>query len=152
MKTCLMGWPGSFLGIVGSDEALKAGVAELRIGAGVRRIAVVCVDDMACGAAAGAVVAGMIVCAGQRHHRIDQARFLQAEEDGIGAELRAEPAVTELVVGLAGILLRDWDCLVRIFSARRVRTREGRFRAEKFPSDKADQALVTRLWCAFLQA
>ena len=48
-------------------------------------------------------------------------------------------------------LLRDWDCLVRIFSRRRVRTREGRFLAEKFPSGKAGLAPAARLWCEFLQ-
>src|ERR1700720_823611 len=58
---------------------------------------------MACGAAAGAIVAGMIVRAGQRHDRIEQASFLQAEENGIGAKLGAEAALAELVIGLAGI-------------------------------------------------
>jgi len=35
----------------------------------------------------------MIVRAGQRHHRIDEARFLQAKKNRIGAEFRAEAAV-----------------------------------------------------------
>src|SRR6266436_4691822 len=45
----------------------------------------------------------MIVGPGQRHDRIDEASFLQAKEDGIGAEFRAKAAVAEFVIGLAGI-------------------------------------------------
>jgi len=47
----------------------------------------------------------MIVGAGERHDRIDKTSFLQAEENGIRAELGAKTTVAELVVGLAGIFL-----------------------------------------------
>ena len=50
-----------------------------------------------------AIVAGMIVGAGQRQQRIEQARLLQAEEHGIGAQQRAQAAVAQLVIGQPGI-------------------------------------------------
>src|SRR6266704_3348051 len=56
-------------------------------------------------AAAAAVIAGVIVGAGKREHRIDQARFLQAKEHGIGSKPRPEATVAEFVVRLAGVLL-----------------------------------------------
>ena len=68
-----------------------------------RRVVVVGVDDVAGGAAAGAIVAGVIVGAGEGHDGIEEAGFLQAEEDGVGAELGAEAALGELIVGLAGL-------------------------------------------------
>src|SRR5437773_10269316 len=54
-------------------------------------------------AATPAVIAGMIVRAGKGQDRIEQACFLQAEKNRIRAKFRAEAAVTELVVRLAGI-------------------------------------------------
>ena len=99
----LDGMAGLILGNSRIGRSAETGVAELRIGCRVRRIAIVCVNDVAGGAAAGAIVAGMIVGAGQRHHRIDETRFLQAEKDGIGAEFRAETAVAQFGVWLAGI-------------------------------------------------
>src|SRR5271168_2831004 len=47
----------------------------------------------------------MIVGAGERHDGIEQARFLQAEENRVRAELGAEAAFAEFVVGLTGLLL-----------------------------------------------
>ena len=92
------------LGLVdrGIGGGACAAVAKLCVCGGVRWIVVVGVDDVAGGAAAGAVVAGVIVGAGKRHDRIEEAGFLQAEENGIGAEFSAEAAVGELIVGLAG--------------------------------------------------
>src|SRR5713101_8244853 len=87
-------------GIGGSAES---GVAVCCVGAGVQRVAIIRVDHVAGGAAAAAIVAGMIVRAGERHLRIHQTRLLQAQENGIGAELCAEAAVAEFVLGLAGI-------------------------------------------------
>src|SRR5216683_1517923 len=57
------------------------------------------------GAAAGAIVAGMIVRAGKRHDGIEQARFLETEKNGIGAKLGAETAFAEFVIRLAGVFL-----------------------------------------------
>ena len=113
----LDGMAGLVFGNGGIGGSAEAGVAELRVGAGVRRIAIVGVNDVAGGAAAGAIVAGMIVGAGQRHDRIEQARFLQAEENGIGAQFRAEAAVAELGRRACRDLPRDWDCRFRLFSA-----------------------------------
>ena len=79
------------------------GVAVLRILAGVRRVAIVGVNHVTGRTATGAIFAGMIVGTGKREDRVEQARFLQAEKDGIGAEFAAEAAIAELVIGLAGI-------------------------------------------------
>ena len=85
----------------------RAAIAELGVRAGVDRRAVVGVDDVAGGAAAGAIVAGVIVGAEEVERRIEQARFLQADEDGIGAVLGAEAAVAQAGARLAGIFQRS---------------------------------------------
>ena len=103
VKDMLDGMAGLILGNGGVGRSAEAGMAELRVSAGVRRVAIVCVDDVARGAAAGAIVAGMIVGAGQRHDGIEKARFLQAKENGIGAEFGAKAAFAEFVIGLAGL-------------------------------------------------
>src|SRR6266446_5661183 len=43
----------------------------------------------------------MIVCPGQRKNRIEQSRFLQAKEYGIGAQLGSKTSCAKLIVGLA---------------------------------------------------
>ena len=112
-------------------------VAELRVRAGVSGIAVVGINHVAGRTTAGAVVSGMIVGAGQGKHRIEQARFLQAEKNRVGAQFRAEAAIAELVVGLARVAPRAWDCRFRPFCCRLVRTRAGGCQVAKFPSDRA---------------
>src|SRR5271157_441359 len=92
-------------------------MAEGRVGAGVRRIAVVGVDDVAGGAAAGAIIAGMIVRAGKREDWIEEPCFLQAEENGIGAQLGAESAIAEFVVGLTGIFFARGIACLGFFAA-----------------------------------
>src|SRR5450432_2059747 len=57
-------------------------------------------------AAAGAIVAGMVVGSRQRHYRIQQARFLQPQKNGIGAQLRAKAAFTKFVVWLARVVIQ----------------------------------------------
>ena len=109
----------------GIARSAEAGVAELRVRAGVRGVAIVGVNHVAGRAAAGAIVAGMIVRAGKRHHRIEEAGLLQAEEDGIGAKLGAEATVAELVVGLAGIFIQAGIANFT-FLRRRARIREER--------------------------
>ena len=81
-------------------------IAVLGVGPGMHRRAIVGVDDMAGRAAAVAIIAGMIVGAGQRKDRIEQARLLQAEKDRIGAQLGAEAAIAQLDVGPPGIFFR----------------------------------------------
>ncbi len=76
-------------------------IAESRVLRGMFRRAVVRVNDVTRRAAAGAVIARLIVCARQREKRIEQARLLQTEKDGIRAQLRTEPARAELVVRFA---------------------------------------------------
>src|SRR5580704_7184061 len=89
-------------GIVGSAEA---GVAVFRVRRGMRRVNIIGINDVAGGAAAGAIVAGMIIGARKGHDRIQQTRFLQAEKNGVRAQFGAESAVAELVVRFAGIFL-----------------------------------------------
>ena len=64
------------VGGVGCRRGCRNGVR-----AGVDRRAIVGVDDVAGGAAAGAIVAGMVVGAEEVERRIEQARLLQADED-----------------------------------------------------------------------
>ena len=101
VRTCLIGWPRSSFGIVGSTVALVPEVPEGGVGRGVRGVPVVGVDHVAGRAAGGAVVAGVIVGAEHVERRVEQARLLQAQEDGVGAQQRSEPADGELVVGAA---------------------------------------------------
>src|SRR5712664_2170791 len=60
-------------------------------------------NDVASAAAARAIVAGMIVGPRERQDGVEQASFLEAEKNGIGAQPSPEPAVAEFVVRLAGI-------------------------------------------------
>ena len=73
------------------------------------RRAVVGVDDVAGGAAAGAVVAGVVVGAEEVERRVEQARLLQADEDGVGAVLGAQAAVAEPRARPARILVALGD-------------------------------------------
>ena len=74
-----------------------AAVAVLGIGPRMDRRAIVGIDHVAGGAAAGAIIAGLVVGAEEVQRRIEQARFLQADEDGIGAVLGAEAAIAKRV-------------------------------------------------------
>src|SRR5260370_8193724 len=67
-------------------------------------------------ASAAAIVAGMIVRAGKRQDGVEQSRFLQAEENRIGAQLSAEAAVAELVVRFAGIFFAIGIANLRLFA------------------------------------
>ena len=60
-------------------------VAIFRVGSGVQRFAIIGVGYVAGRASAGPVIAGMIVSAGHRKQRIEQARLLQTQEDQISA-------------------------------------------------------------------
>ena len=68
----------------------RAAVAELGVRPGVDRRAVVGVDDVAGRAAAGAVVAGMVVGAEEVQRRVEQPRLVQADEarDRCGSRCR----------------------------------------------------------------
>ena len=114
VKTCSIGWPGSLL----RDRR----VARRRLcprcpsaayWAGVHGRAVVRVDDVAGGAAAGAVVAGLVVRSQERQQRVEQARLLQAEEDGIGAASVPRPRSLSFTSGPARLFLARRDCRSR---------------------------------------
>src|SRR5277367_1576889 len=72
------------------------------------RRAIVGINNVARGAAAAAIIAGLIVCAGKIEKWIEQARLLQTKEDGIGAKFGAKAAVAEFVVGPPGFLFAIW--------------------------------------------
>ena len=95
-----------------------AGVAEGRGLRAVAGIAVVGVEHVAGRAAAGAVVAGLVVGAGKAQQRVEQARLLQAEEDGVSPQVGTQSAVGELEVrlsgGLVGVRVAD---LAALFAA-----------------------------------
>src|SRR5881396_571096 len=67
----------------------RAAVAELSVRSGMHRRAVVGVDHVAGGAAAGAVIAGVIVGSEEIQGRIEQPRAEQADVDRIGSVLGA---------------------------------------------------------------
>src|SRR5437899_5388721 len=73
---------------------------------------------MAGGAAAGAIVAGMIVRSHESQQRIVQARLVQVEEDGVDAVERAEAAFGQAARRFAGRLGGVGDAeLQLLFSA-----------------------------------
>ena len=72
------------------DREALAAVSELRIRPGMDRGAIVGVDHMAAGAAARAVVAGMVVGAEEVERRIEEARLREAHEHRIGPVLRSQ--------------------------------------------------------------
>ena len=74
-------------------------VAVARVAAGIRGIAVVRVDDVAGRAAAGAVVAGMIVRAEERQMRIVEPRLVEVDEPWADARASAAAAIAETDVG-----------------------------------------------------
>ena len=96
------------------DLRAVALIAVRGVGPGMHRRAVVGVDHMAGRAAAGAVVAGMIVGAGQRKQRIEQARLLQAQKHRDRCAARVpRPRSLSLSSGSPGIFFADWDCRSR---------------------------------------
>ena len=78
-------------------------IAVSGVRAGMNRRSIVGINHVAGGAAAVPIIARMIVGAGQRKDRIEQARFLQAQENRVGAQLGAESAFAQLDVRPAGI-------------------------------------------------
>src|SRR3954453_24015003 len=79
----------------------EAGVAVLRVAGGVKRIAIVGVDDVASRAARRAVIAGVIVRAEEREMRIVEPRLVQIDERGRDAQAGAAVAIAESDVGLS---------------------------------------------------
>ena len=59
------------------------------------RRTVVGVDDMAAGAAAGAVVAGVVIGAEEVQRGVEQACLGEADHDGVGAVLGTKAAVAQ---------------------------------------------------------
>src|SRR5580704_19446550 len=68
--------------------------------------AIIGVDHVAGAAAAGAVIAGLIVRAGKRKQRIEEAGLLKSQEDRICAKLRSESPFAQLDRGLARVVVQ----------------------------------------------
>jgi len=81
-------------------------VAELRVRARVHWGSIVRVDHVAGRAAAGAIVAGVVVGTQKVQCRVEQSGLRQADEHGIGAVLRPKSSSAQPGAGLAGILER----------------------------------------------
>src|SRR6266568_576765 len=96
------GMGGFVFGNGGIARSAYSGVAETRVRPRVCRIAIVRINHMASRAAAGAIVAGMVVGAGERHDGIEQACFLQPEKNRIGAQPVPKPRSLSLSSGLPG--------------------------------------------------
>ena len=96
----------------------QPGIAEGGVRPGVDRRAVVGVDHVAGGAAAGAIVARMVVGAEEVERRVEEPGLLQADEDGVGAVLGAQAAGAQAGLGLAGFFERVGDAdLLRLAAA-----------------------------------
>ena len=144
VNSCLIGWPDSLLRNGGIDLRAVRLVAVLRVGAGVHRRPVVRVNHVAGRAAAVAIIARMIVGAGQRQNRIEQTRFLQTQEipDRFAARC---PVRDRSACRPDGRDLRpDWECRSQTALRRRVRTRAECCRAAKLPSGPADPDAAAR--------
>src|SRR5579871_2327451 len=87
------------------DGCGMAEISKPRILRRVRRIAIIRINHMARRAAASAIIARMIIRSRQGHHWVNQTRFLQAKKYGIGAQLRSEASIAQLVIGLAGLFV-----------------------------------------------
>ncbi len=145
VSRCWMGCPGSDLSMVGSTDAEVPLLPNFAYWRGVFGIEVVGVDDVAAGASGAAVIAGVIVGAGEGEEGVEEAGLLQAEEDGVGAEFGADAAIAEFDVGACRDLLRDWGCRFRGVFRRRVRRRAGCCRARRLPSAGWDRGRAGRL-------
>src|SRR6266850_3675966 len=71
---------------------------------GMLRRTVVGIDDVTGATSAGSIIAGLIVGAWKREQRIQQAGFLQAENDWVSAQFCAETARAQLDLGFSRIL------------------------------------------------
>src|SRR5919201_236135 len=81
-------------------------MARLRVRPRVGRVAVIGIDDVAGRAAGGAKIARLVVRAEEGEQRIEQPRLLQAEEDRVRAQPRAQAPIAQLDFGLARQLIR----------------------------------------------
>src|SRR5271154_6407880 len=96
------------------DADAGAVVTVLRVLSGMFGGAVVGVDDVAAGAAAAAIVTGLVVGSGKAEQRVKQAGLLQAEKDRVGTQLGAEAAIAELEIGVAGKLFGTGNARLRL--------------------------------------
>src|ERR1700734_3990271 len=96
--------------------------------------AVVGVNHVTGSAAAAAIIAGLVIGAGQRKQRIEQACFLQAEKYGISAQKCAKAALAELVVGPAGLVLAIWIADFTFFFSAAFENPQDVFGLRNFPA------------------
>ena len=106
--------------------------------------AVVGVNDVAGRAAAVAIIARMIVGAGQRQDGIQQASLLQAEEDRIGAQFGAEAAIAQLHIGTAGVFFRIGNADLRALSPAPLEDAQNISGLRDFPAPQRIQMTARR--------
>src|SRR5258708_38287070 len=69
------------------------------------RFTIIGINPVAGRATAGRIISRMTVRSGQRHHGIDEPRFLQPEKNRVGAQFGAKTTVAQFIVRLAGVLV-----------------------------------------------
>ena len=107
-----------------------------------RGIAIIGVDYVASRASTGAIIAGMIVRAGQRHHRVNETRLLQTKKNGIGTQLGAQAAIAQLGIRFSGLLAARWIPKFGFFLATAFEYAKYIARLRSFPAIE---------WCEFRQ-
>ena len=85
---------------------------------------IVRVDHVASRAAAVAIVARLVVRARQAEERVEQSGFLQAEENGIGAEKCPESTLAELHIRPAGFFVQGRNSNFGLFRASALKNAE----------------------------
>ncbi len=142
-----MGCPDSISRNGGIGGGGLSQISGRSVGAGMFRRTIVGVDHVAGAASAGAVVAGLIVGAGKRQQRIEQASLLQSQKDRIGAQFGAEAALAQFDLRLARLFFEAWIPYFRLFLAAALEDAQARCRAAKFPSAAADRDTAEFLSC-----
>jgi hypothetical protein len=125
--------------------AIRMGI--VKFGRGMHRRAVVGVGGVTRRAAAGTVVAGMVVGAHQGGQRIEQARLLQSQEHRVGTQHRPKPARAELDFGQTGqIGFREGVAHFRLLPAPALEDAQDVARLRDFPPgqrrDERDDAAI----------
>src|SRR5713226_3156172 len=125
-------------------------MAEVRVGAGMLRRAVVGINHVARRAAATAIITRLVICSRQRKKRIEKARLLQTEKHGIGAEQSAEAALAQLVVRTPRFFLRIGIPDLSFFRAAALEDAQDVARLRKLPALEGSEFGQNALRASFL--
>src|SRR4029077_13182499 len=92
------------------------------------------VNNMTRRTTTGTMIAGMIVGSRQRHHWIDEPRFLQSQKHRIGTHFRAESALAQLVVWLTWLFIAGRIAELSFFLAAAFEHAQHIARLRNFPA------------------